>query len=945
MSYIPPHKRHSKDPVIPSPVPDYLVTKFKKNLNFKRSRITYSEDSISKWFIFSSNGIEDEVPPSVQLVPVSSNSAVFGYGTKPSVLMNNNVRKANMITEGSEEEERTRWLLVAEKVEEDLVLAYERAKKKMESHHLLDTAKLRLVARFGKNFSHGRPYSQIYLYKIFTTDVPTSFIQNIKSKAIPSHKFCIDMEKETYIVKVSHYTRPNATIRCKCIMKEDGRLSMYKASLEYILFFDTSHFAYVSIRNGTVQRLAFSRFKNANRHDEEINMLGDRRLSPHLRFLKYYFDSEVESLAVGDARLGNEINVRLGIQCAKRKSAIKLLITGRIHFGEDVTPLISLIGSLDALDPQVNQTGMSLKDFFGPKFARVGYDSTRRYSVCKVCYLDGKQNRCCRSRLPLRFLTQEVEADLKEVTIASIEVDFYDNDVAASKELCAEYLSTLKIRDDIQQAFTSRMNVVVPHLTGLLGERLAARLIAQVGSLPKLVNLPGSKVQYLVFTRNKPKVARSLATKICLAARCNLFGRGGQVNHVATTGRQSITHRITTLEGSGMSYIPPHKRNSKDPNTPSPVPDSLVTKFKKNLNLNSNSDKLNRIVYSGDSIWKWFLIGANGIEDEIPPSVTLVPLSSDSVECRNGEKPSILMNNNVQKANMSIGESEEDERTQWMLLVAEKVEEDLVLAYERAKTSMDEESHSVLRLVASFGKNLFYVRQAGPLKECSRKNMNKVFDADVPTSYIQHIKSKVVPSHEFCIEKEKETYIVKVSHYTRPNETIQCKCILKEDGQLSMYKVELNLVRHLVVDVSCIDKNLDMRLMLTAKRKMTTLTEKEISNIKGLLDPATVDPNVKGGLRWPLGKSSSGDGYKVFETCHVKSTVYKNQTLRLRVRKTDRFNERIGTGEIKREVALMLKDINTKLQEQNIERGCAMEMLKDALGTLWDFLHCDAYLT
>lgn len=50
--------------------------------------------------------------------------------------------------------------------------------------------------------------------------------------------------------------------------------------------------------------------------------------------------------------------------------------------------------------------------------------------------------------------------------------------------------------------------------------------------------------------------------------------------------------------------------------------------------------------------------------------------------------------------------SEQEERTQW-LLIAEKVEEDLVLAYERAKTSVEENQH-VLRLVARFGKILFY---------------------------------------------------------------------------------------------------------------------------------------------------------------------------------------------------------------------------------------------
>lgn len=98
-----------------------------------------------------------------------------------------------------------------------------------------------------------------------------------------------------------------------------------------------------------------------------------------------------------------------------------------------------------------------------------------------------------------------------------------------------------------------------------------------------------------------------------------------------------------------MSYIPPHKRHSKDPAKPSPVPDSLVTKFKKNLGFEtSSSDRHNNIIYSGDSIYKWFLVGSNGIEDEVPSYVKFVPLSSDSVECRKGEKPSILMHNNVQ---------------------------------------------------------------------------------------------------------------------------------------------------------------------------------------------------------------------------------------------------------------------------------------------------------
>lgn len=57
--------------------------------------------------------------------------------------------------ESKDKEERTRWLLVAEKVAEDLMFAYDQANKCVEDHHLSDNAKLRLVARFGKMIFYG----------------------------------------------------------------------------------------------------------------------------------------------------------------------------------------------------------------------------------------------------------------------------------------------------------------------------------------------------------------------------------------------------------------------------------------------------------------------------------------------------------------------------------------------------------------------------------------------------------------------------------------------------------------------------------------------------------------------------------------------------------------------------------------------------------------------
>lgn len=71
---------------------------------------------------------------------------------------------------------------------------------------------------------------------------------------------------------------------------------------------------------------------------------------------------------------------------------------------------------------------------------------------------------------------------------------------------------------------------------------------------------------------------------------------------------------------------------------------------------------------------------------------------------------------------------------------------------------------------------------------------------------------------------------------------------------------------------------------------------------------------MKGRLRWPLGKTSSEGGYKIFEVCHARVTIYKKHTLGLKVRETNRFNERYATAEMEKGVTLILKEMNTKLQ-------------------------------
>ncbi|XP_024013541.1 uncharacterized protein LOC18021178 [Eutrema salsugineum] len=352
-----------------------------------------------------------------------------------------------------------------------------------------------------------------------------------------------------------------------------------------------------------------------------------------------------------------------------------------------------------------------------------------------------------------------------------------------------------------------------------------------------------------------------------------------------------------------MSYVPPHKRHENVGIRASSVPPSLPTKLKKNpRNVNT------KIIYANDCISRWFLVGS-----EENNNFQLVPVSSEWRRDAE-EKPLVIL------AKSDLGKLENP----W-LWVTEKLEDDLIIGFGRAKKTLLRfgSEHVNLRLIARLGKVVF--NRDGQLTKSRLEKLKKSFYTNVPKSYAENIRYGVVSKMGFCVEETKELYHVKVSDNTRPDITISCKCM-----------AELNALRHLILDVSCLDQDLDMRLSVDSKRTLTNLSENEIKNLKELTDSAVIDPNVKGGLKWPLGKSSCGDRFSVCGVWHNVTTTYINPTLRLQVREADRYDFRTGIGGTSREVYLKLKALSKLLKEENMERKCVSDMLKDCLKEVWD---------
>ncbi|XP_019426693.1 PREDICTED: uncharacterized protein LOC109335084 isoform X2 [Lupinus angustifolius] len=411
-----------------------------------------------------------------------------------------------------------------------------------------------------------------------------------------------------------------------------------------------------------------------------------------------------------------------------------------------------------------------------------------------------------------------------------------------------------------------------------------------------------------------------------------------------------------------MSYVPPHKRHSNDKDKPSPLPELPPpppphTHFKHNpITRSSNSrshsqKKINKIIYADHAVSEWFFVGLH--HNDFPSFVKLHPISLESFQHQYIEKPHILLCTHTH-----LPEPEgSQERKPWEV-VADKTLQNLIQSFEYVRAEMDvqdlEQEKVKPTFVARLGKILFHGAPSATQEELRQnladgimpRQLKRTFYTHIPTSYVDNMTKGETIKIGLDFTKEKDVFRVQLSDANRPESTISCKCsIMKELDKLKLYKIELSQVRQMVTDISCLTKNIDLRLMLCSKRILTVLKDDEMECIQSLIESAVLDPNVKGGLRWPLGKSTSGDRFSVCGVWHTIIKVYVNPSIKLKVRYVDRFDFRSSMGESASEVYLNLKGIISLLQVQKVDIGLISKELEDNLKLIWDhFLDCENFL-
>lgn len=170
----------------------------------------------------------------------------------------------------------------------------------------------------------------------------------------------------------------------------------------------------------------------------------------------------------------------------------------------------------------------------------------------------------------------------------SIGSEIDPEDLESVRVLSAALRESYSARAKLEKYIESRMAHVAPNISAIAGPVVGARLIMQAGSLKRLASMPSGTVQLLgaekaMFRHLKkgtapPKhgilfqhmlvhtapawqrgaIARTLAAKICLAARADLYSR----NDISSVLREQLDKRLAQIR---KQHASPPKRVSGRP--------------------------------------------------------------------------------------------------------------------------------------------------------------------------------------------------------------------------------------------------------------------------------------------------------------------------------------------------------------------------------------------
>jgi len=363
---------------------------------------------------------------------------------------------------------------------------------------------------------------------------------------------------------------------------------------------------------------AFKKFKDTKEAMKSVEKLLQGKVSKTLqKFLeKNIIQKEIEEeLMVADKKLGKTITEKLGITCKHGEKANELLrcirfqmnslLTGlddqelkqmslglahsvsryQLSFTSEKvdTMIIQAVNLLEDLDKELNNYAMRLREWYGWHFPELGKIISDNQTYAQAVILIGMRTNVKQLSIEKlgEVMDEEVAEQVKEAAEVSMGTEILDDDERHLKTLAKSVVEISDYRQNLAEYLKNRMAAVAPNLTILIGELVAAKLIAHSGSLMNLAKQPASTIQILgaekalfralktkkntpkygliynasvvgqAKTQLKGKVSRTLANKCALCVRYDALGED-QDGKLGTDSKVFMEKRLKLLESGGQ---------------------------------------------------------------------------------------------------------------------------------------------------------------------------------------------------------------------------------------------------------------------------------------------------------------------------------------------------------------------------------------------------------
>eukprot|EP01061_Rhynchopus_euleeides_P040524 TRINITY_DN697_c0_g3_i1.p2 TRINITY_DN697_c0_g3~~TRINITY_DN697_c0_g3_i1.p2 ORF type:complete len:486 (+),score=266.49 TRINITY_DN697_c0_g3_i1:74-1531(+) len=338
--------------------------------------------------------------------------------------------------------------------------------------------------------------------------------------------------------------------------------------------------------------VSFAPFRDSEQALEDINALSEGQVTQFLAgFLSNTLPSKKSGYEVGvsETKMGSAIQENLGISCVANEYVQELTRGIRVHAQKMIPPvkegdleraglslahsysrskvkfnvhrsdnmIIQAIAIVEKLDKDINTFSMRLKEWYGWHFPELLKIVTDSGHFCRLTVLLKNKEDVTDSMLPqITEIVNDEEVAQQVLAMAKVSMGGAISavDMVNIEAFAFRLARLMQLREEATEYLRMKLHAVSPNLASLMGDNIAAKLIAHAGSLTNLAKYPASTVQILgaekalfralkskgntpkygiIFNttfigkakgKNKGRISRYLANKASIASRIDAFG-------------------------------------------------------------------------------------------------------------------------------------------------------------------------------------------------------------------------------------------------------------------------------------------------------------------------------------------------------------------------------------------------------------------------------------